>query len=79
MAHDEKMETFSHDCRCGGQYKVCLFACTPCLLCISVCICNVRVSCTKISNEELECGDEIVCCDSCSLCIRVLYEAVEED
>lgn len=32
-----------------------------------------------ITEDDLEQGIEIVCCDNCSLRIRVLYDIVDED
>lgn len=31
-----------------------------------------------ITEDELELGIEIVSCNNCSLCIRILYDVVEE-
>lgn len=32
-----------------------------------------------ISENDLELGNDVICCDNCSLRIRVLYDVVEDD
>jgi diphthamide biosynthesis protein 4 len=32
-----------------------------------------------ISENDLEQGNDVICCDNCSLRIRVLYDVVEDD
>ncbi len=32
-----------------------------------------------ISETEMECGVEVVCCSTCTLCVRVLYQLARGD
>ncbi|CAO3589335.1 unnamed protein product [Absidia cylindrospora] len=32
-----------------------------------------------ITEDDLELGNDVICCDNCSLRIRVLYDVIEDD
>ncbi|XP_068719179.1 diphthamide biosynthesis protein 3-like isoform X1 [Montipora capricornis] len=80
--YDEETETYFYPCPCGDQFQITKVGTTYLLLeakTSSYLIACVKTRNSIVSNyhvlqEELENGEDVAHCPSCSLIIRVIYD-----
>lgn len=79
--YDEEMETYYYPCPCGDQFEITKVSDLLTFMKFSlvslymVCTCAVFIF---HSQEDLENGEEIAECPSCSLIVKVIYDSVWE-
>ncbi len=64
--YDEETETYLYPCPCGDQFEITRVSAVP----VSDALMNV------FPQEDLENGEDVATCPSCSLILKVIYDLV---